>query len=151
MREGYVMSENKSFDVGKAWEQIKKDRNLSLIAGGGVAVIVGLFLPWFTIDVFTISTSTSPGLNGTGLSLLVLSVAAMAASLNVLKHNKKNAAIVAVVVAVLALLVMFNNWPDSSLHGTVSTGIGYWLGLLGSVAMVAGSGIRLKEATDKKK
>jgi len=144
------MSENKSFDASKALDEIKKDRNLSIIAGGALAVIVGLFLPWYSITVFGISTSISPGLNSTGILLALFSLAAVAASLNVLKHSKKSSRTIAVVLAALAVLVMLNNWPDTNLGVAVSTGVGYWLGLVGSVALLAGSGIRLKEVYDKK-
>ena len=144
------MSEKKSFDAGKAVEEIKKDRNLSLIAGGAVAVIVGLFLPWYTFKALSLSSSYSPGLNGTGVILLALSVAAVAAALNVLNQEKKMSYIASVVAAVLALLVILNKWPDTGLGGAVSTGIGYWVGLIGAAAMIVGSALRLKAENVKK-
>lgn len=143
------MSDNNSFDAGKAVDQIKKDRNLTIVAGGAVAVIVGLFLPWYTISFLSVSSSVSPGLNGTGMLLLIFSVVSLAAGLNVLNKDKKQMSIASIVAGVLALLVMLNNWPDSDLSGAVSTGIGYWLGLAGSVAIVAGSAMAYKSAQTK--
>ena len=143
------MSENNSFDAGRVVDQIKKDRNLTLIAGGAVAVIVGLFLPWYTISFLSVSSSVSPGLNGTGMLLMIFSVVSLAAALNVLNKDKKQMATASIVAGVLALLVMLNNWPDSDLSGAVSTGIGYWLGLAGSVAIVAGSAMAYKSSQSK--
>ncbi len=143
------MSDNNSFDAGKAVDQIKKDRNLTIIAGGAVAVIVGLFLPWYTVSFLSVSSSVSPGLNSTGMLLLIFSVVSLAAGLNVLNKDKKQMSIASIVGGVLALLVMLNNWPDSDLSGAVSTGIGYWLGLAGSVAIVAGSAMAYKSAQTK--
>jgi hypothetical protein len=143
------MSDNNSFDAGKAVDQIKKDRNLTIIAGGAVAVIVGLFLPWYTVSFLSVSSSVSPGLNSTGMLLLIFSVVSLAAGLNVLNKDKKQMSIASIVAGVLALLVMLNNWPDSDLSGAVSTGIGYWLGLAGSVAIVAGSAMAYKSAQTK--
>lgn len=144
------MSEKTSFDAGKAVDQIKKDRNLTIVAGGAVAVIVGLFLPWYTISFLSVSSSVSPGLNGTGMLLLIFSVVSVAAGLNVLNKDKKQMSMVSIVAGVLALLVMLNNWPDSDLSGAVSTGIGYWLGLAGSVAIVAGSAMAYKSSQSAK-
>jgi len=143
------MSDNTGFDAGKAVEQIKKDRNLTIIAGGAVAVVVGLFLPWYTISFLSVSSSVSPGLNSTGILLLIFSVVALASGLNVLNKDKKQMSIVSIVAGVLALLVMLNNWPDSDLSGAVSTGIGYWLGLAGSVAIIAGSAMAYKVSQTK--
>ncbi len=144
------MSEKTSFDAGKAVDQIKKDRNLTIVAGGAVAVIVGLFLPWYTISFLSVSSSVSPGLNGTGMLLLIFSVVSVAAGLNVLNKDKKQMSMASIVAGVLALLVMLNNWPDSDLSGAVSTGIGYWLGLAGSVAIVAGSAMAYKSSQSAK-
>ena len=139
------MSENNSFDPSKAMDQIKGDRNLTITAAGAVAVIIGIFLPWYSIEIFGISTSASPGLSdSTGILLLVFSVVAVAAGLNVMNQNKKNMAILSVVMGVLCLLIMLNNWPDSELGEFVSTGIGYWLSLAGSIAIIAGSAMGMQ-------
>lgn len=143
------MSENNSFDAGRAVDQIKKDKNLTIIAGGAVAVIVGLFLPWYTISFLSVSSSVSPGLNGTGMLLMIFSVVSLAAALNVFNKDKKQMAIVSIVAGVLALLVMLNNLPDDDLSGAVSTGIGYWLGLAGSIAIVVGSALAYKSSQAK--
>lgn len=142
------MSENKSFDFGKAVEQIKGERNLTIVAAGAAALIIGLFLPWYSVEFFGLSTSMTPGLNSTGVLLIIFALAAVAASLNVLKQTEKNMKIIAIVAGVLAALVMLNNWPNTELGSAVSTGIGYWLGLVGSVAMIAGSAMRFN-ATDQ--
>ncbi len=137
------MSDNKTskgFDFNKELETIKKDRNLAITTGGALALIVGLFLPWYTITAFKLGVSFNPGLgDSTGIFLLVLAVVSVGALLNVLNQDKKTMAIVAIVASAFAVLIMFNNWPDSTLAGAVSTGIGYWLSLAGSAAMVAGS------------
>ena len=139
------MSENKGFDAQKALDQIRGDRNLSIIAGGALAVIIGLFLPWYTIDIFGFSTSASPGLgDSTGIFLLLFSLAAVATSLNVFNQDKKNMAIVTIVAAVLCTLIMLNNWPDDALGEVVSTGMGYWLGMAGSLAMFVGGVLRMQ-------
>lgn len=140
------MSNSNGFDASKAMDQIKSDRNLMIVAVGAAAVIVGLFLPWYTIDILGFSTSASPGLsNSTGILLLVFSLAAVASGLNVMNHDKRKATILTVVMGVLATLIMLNNWPDSALGEVVQTGLGYWLGLAGSVAMVVG-GVMRKQA-----
>jgi hypothetical protein len=146
------MSDKKDFDASKALEEIKKDRNLTLVAGGAVAVVVGLFLPWYTITLNFLGSSAgsrsfSPGLgNGTGIFLLILSVVAVGAGLNILKQDVKNMNMLLVGVTVLSILIMLNNMPDSDLGGVVDTGIGYWLGLAGSVVMTAGAVMRFKSA-----
>jgi len=121
-----------------------------MIAGGALAVIIGLFLPWYSASGFGIRVSSSPGLNGTGFLLLIFSVVAVGASLNVMKQDKKNMITLTVVMAVLAVLIMLNNWPDKNLGSAVSTGIGYWLSLAGSASMLVGSGMIMKESKEKK-
>lgn len=133
------MANTKGFDFNKAVDQVKGDKNLMIMTAGAAAVIVGLFLPWYSISFLGINTSISPGLNSTGFILAVFSLVAVAAGLNVLNKNKKNMAVLAIVMGVLAALVMFNNWPGEELGGLVETGIGYWFGLAGAVAVVAGS------------
>ena len=54
--------------------------------------------------------------------------------------------IAALVMGVLATLIMLNNWPDNTLGDVVSIGIGYWLSLAGSLALVAGSVMRMQGA-----
>ena len=141
------MSDTNGFDAKKAIDQIKADRNLTIIAAGTAAVVVGIFLPWYSIDILGFSTSASPGLgDSTGILLLVFAVGAVATSLNVFKQDKKSMAIATVVLGVLATLIMLNNWPDEVLGEVVSVGIGYWLSLLGSLALVTGGVLRLKSA-----
>ncbi len=143
------MSDNQGFDVNKAVDQVKGDKNLMMVVGGALAVIVGLFLPWYSVssDFLGVSFSASPGFgDSTGILLLVFSVAAVATSLNVFNQDKKNMAIVAIVAAVLCALIMLSNWPDSDLGGAVSVGIGFWLGVAGSIAMIAGSAMGMQSA-----
>lgn len=141
------MSQGKGFDPNKAIDQIKADRNLTIIAAGAAAVVIGIFLPWYSIDFLGFSTSASPGLgDGTGILLLVFAVGALASSLNVLNQEKRMTSIAALVMGVLATLIMLNNWPDNTLGDVVSIGIGYWLSLAGSLALVAGSVMRMQGA-----
>ena len=133
------MSEKSSFDASKAVDQVKRDRNLMAAVLGALGVVVGVFLPWYSIDVFGLSTSVSPGLNGTGFLLIVCSAVVIAALLNVFNQDRKMMGVVAIVAGLLAVLIMLNNWPDSELGEFVSTGIGYWLGLVGSTVMTVGA------------
>ncbi len=144
------MADNK-FDYKKGLEEVKSDRNKLASSCGALAVILGLFLPWYSISIFGSSVSASPGLgNGTGILLLLLSVATVGAMLNVLKQDKKNMVIVSIVTSVLAALIMLNNWPDSVIRDAGAVGIGYWLGLAGSFAMVAGAVLnKVKPVTTK--
>ena len=144
------MSEkNKGFDAGKAVDQIKGDRNLMIVALGAVAIVVGLFLPWYSVKFLGISTSASPGFDSPGIFLIVLSVVAIGAALNVLNMDKKQMGIVTIVAGIIAVLVMLNNWPDSELGDAVSTGIGYWLSFAGAIAMVVG-GVMYRQAGGSK-
>lgn len=145
------MSEKQGFDAQKTLDKIRGDRNLSIIAVGAIAVIIGLFLPWYSIEFLGFSTSASPGLSdSTGILLLVFSLAAVAASTNVFNQDERNMSIATIVAGVLCALIMFNNWPDNSLGDIVTVGLGYWLGLAGSLAMVAGGAMRFKAGSDKK-
>ena len=138
-----------AFDVNKAVDEVKKDRNLMLTVGGAALVIISVFLPWYEVGFGGFSVSTSPGLNSTGLFLVILSVVAAGAALNVLKQDAKQMRVVAIVAGALALLVVFSNWPDSELGSLVTISLGYWAALVGSVATVAGGVMKYMGANKK--
>jgi len=133
-----MSDKKKGFDANKAIDQIKADRNLTVTAAGAVALIVGLFLPWYSINSI-INVSYSPGLNSTGFLLIIAAIVAVGASLNVMNMDKKTMAITSVGASVVATLLMLNDWPSSGLGGTLSVGIGYWLALAGAIAMTVGA------------
>ncbi len=133
------MAENYKFDFNKELDKVKKDRNILISTCGAVAVIVGIFLPWYTFNAFKLSYSVSLGLNGAGILLLVLAVVTIAALLNVLNKDIKTMLLVAIVASALTVLVVLSKRSGSSLVGVATTGLGYWVTLAGSVAMTAGA------------
>ncbi len=140
------MAESEKFDASKVVDQLKKDRMLALGVGGAAATVVGLFLPWYSVSIFGISRSVSPGLNSTGILLLLCAVAAAGAALNVMNQEKKMMTTVGLIAGVVALLIVFSNYPDSGLGSYVKTGIGFWLTAAGAVAMTVHAAMKMKNS-----
>lgn len=140
-----MSEENKGFDFNKSLDEVKKDRNLGLTVGGLVVAFVSLFLPWYSFDFFTVSNSYSPGLSDDGLIIAILAVVGVGAALNVMNKEAKTMKTVAMVAALLALLVVISNYPDSEAAAVVSTGLGYWLALLSTIAAAFGSVMKFRE------
>ncbi|MDX1765751.1 MAG: hypothetical protein R3313_02240 [Candidatus Saccharimonadales bacterium] len=133
------MADSKQFDPNKAMEDIKKDRNLALIAGGAAVLLVGMFLPWVSVEAAFLDYSAN-GFDANGWFPVILAVVAVAAALNVMNQDKKTMAIVALVASGLGALIVLLDWPDTSdTLGVVSVGLGYYLSLAGGVAMTVGS------------
>lgn len=152
------MAKKDSFDAKKAVEDVKKDKKLMLLVGGATALLIGMFLPWVSVNVGEASSLfgtslnySANGLDANGLLPIILLAAAVLAGLNVFNQDRKKMYITAAAVSALALLVVLVDWPDTDGLGTVSVGLGYYLSLLGSAAMTAGSGLLLKEHMDSSK
>ena len=145
------MKDSEKFDSSKVVDNIKKDKVLMLGVGGALAIVVGLFLPWYSVKFLGVGTSFAPGLgNGTGLLLFLLAAAAVGAALNVLSQPRDLMDKVGLAIGVVTLLVMFSNYPDSSIGSAVNIGIGYWLSFLGAVGITAYAGLRMKDSSAKK-
>ncbi len=143
------MADSKQFDANKAMDDIKKDRNLMLIAGGAVVLLIGMFLPWITVDSSLIDISAN-GFDANGVFPVILAVVAIAAALNVMNQNKKTMAIVALATSALGALIVLLDWPSGDdLLGVVTVGIGYYISLAGAVAMTVGAGIRFNDSRSK--
>ena len=132
------------------WRQILKDRSLWLVLVGAVALLIGLFLPWYTAD--TGQGVVRPGLgitNDTGLVLAVLTVVTVVSSVSINPLKPKNAEILAVVASVLISLILLNNYPDNLVGEVISTDQGYWMGVGGVAGMFLGalSGINITDTT----
>ena len=132
------MAEAKGFDVNKAMDDMKKNRKLAIAVSGFAATIIGLFLPWYEASVFGVRISSSPGLNSTGLLILIAAVIGGGAVLNVLNKDVKQMRTVALVAAAFAVLIVLANYPDNNLGSLVSVSLGYWLCAAGSIAALAG-------------
>ena len=140
------MADSNGFDADKAMENIKKDRNLQMIVGGAVALIVGMFLPWVSVDTGFFDVSAN-GFDANGIFPLILAVVAVGAALNVMNRDKKQMAMVALVASGLGALIVLIDWP-SDLDGFdgVSIGLGYYLTLLAALVMTAGSFMMFQKA-----
>ncbi len=152
------MAKKQGFDAAKALEDVKKDKKLMLLVGGAIALLIGMFLPWVSVDVgdggglFGSALNYSAnGFDANGVFPVILLAVAVIAGLNVFNQDKKNMLYLAVGVSALAFLMVLIDYPDTDGIGVVSIDIGYWLSLLGSAVMTAGSGWLLKENMDASK
>ena len=157
------MAKLQKFDAAKAVEQVKKDKRLMLVMGGGILLLIGMFLPWITIDFGDtggiLGSSLNRSLNGLDANSffpIILLVVAAASALNVANQSKKNAYLGSIIAAGLAFLIVLIDWPDTGgTLGSVSIGIGYYLSFVGSAARTVGAGLlfkdNMKSDTDNKK
>jgi hypothetical protein len=115
-----------------------------LVLAGGILVLVGVFLPWFSYDVGGVSRSTS----GTGeWGLMLLGALATARGLSMVQPGRFRFALGTPLIggAILAILV-WTRWSD--LHEaldratraglTASIGIGFWMVVTGTACVLIG-------------
>jgi hypothetical protein len=116
-----------------------------LAAGGGVALVVSLFLPWYGLGGADVSGFEA----FTVIDLLLVLLALLAIALAVLQVTQDGPALpvgAAVLTAALGkigtLLVLFRliDEPGSSV---LEVGVGAWLGLVATLAIVAGGWLSL--------
>ena len=139
------MSESSGFDVNKVVDDLKKDRQLAIIVGSFAVLIISLFLPWYEVGAFGFSAgSVSPGLDGPGLLLVILSVLGAGAALNVMNQDRRTMWIATLVIAVLAALRVLTEYPDSELGAVVDVSFGYWLSLAAPIVAGVFAGMKLQ-------
>ena len=122
-----------------------KKQLLMIAAGGAAATVIGVLLPWWSVDVpkglgplaaaFDTSVSGLDSGGGKFVLLLGLVAAAAAGALflgKTLPVPGKTAILVSGACLGLAALICLMKFLD--IKGPVSTGIGLWLCLIGSIA-----------------
>ena len=153
------MAKQDKFDASKAVDMVKKDTKLMLLVGGAVALLIGMFLPWISVDLgdaggllgSSFNTSVN-GIDANSFFPILLLAAAVAAGLNIGNQDKKNMLITSAAVSALAFVIVLIDWPNTGdTLGVASIGIGYYLSFVGSAVMLAGSGMLLKAYLDGEK
>ncbi|MCA9349097.1 hypothetical protein KC878_03055 [Candidatus Saccharibacteria bacterium] len=138
-----------SFDVNKLVGQVKSDKFLMAVVVGAAALLVGLFLPWVSVDTELFKSSAN-GFDADGGIILVLLAATVAGSLNLVEKQRRNLLLGAGATSVLALIIVLTDWPDTSLgFGVVNTGLGFYLSLIAAGVMTAGVAMMLKREFKK--
>ncbi|WP_436936055.1 hypothetical protein [Halovenus marina] len=115
-------------------------RGAKITLGGALALIVGAFLPWASIDS-RLRSATVSGVDGDGVLTLLAGVAVVA--IVVLGAWRKREILASAVAGGLSVLVAFNIYTNISsyggLSGSVSVEMGLYLTILGAALLVAGS------------
>jgi len=115
-----------------------------LMIAGAFLLILGLVFRWYSIEIGELVASGSTGFRPTlAARLMLLAVISLTFSLSN-KHIKKTySALVSSVAAAYLVLTILGNWPERVLGDVSSIGVGYWMALLGSTLVFAGSVWRL--------
>lgn len=114
-----------------------------LLLGGGVALVLGAFLPWATITAPLIGTVSKSGIDG-GDGWIMVAVGLVLAVLGGRRLSSGHvvpfipAAIVAVLGAALTLYELIDVGSASEGLATAHIGVGLWLGAAGVICAVVG-------------
>lgn len=105
-----------------------------LIGAGGLAVLIGSFLPWATAFG---GLAEKRGTEGDGVITLVCGIAMLVLGYLWYRSDSRNWKIAYIVAAALAAVVAVIDVIDVGGTDGVSIGYGLWIVLIGSVAGVA--------------
>ncbi len=108
---------------------------------GALLAIIGALMGWFTIDNSLANSLVGSDLDDKENTVLIIAVIVAALTKIAAWQGKKMLAIVGVILGLFAALVVFNQLPTSEEAELleVTTNMGYWLSLLGSLVMALGS------------
>lgn len=128
------------------WNNLSKGQQIA--AGGGLAALIGSFLPWYSVgdQFFTYSVKgTSFGFGWMGMVLFVAAAALVIApafgkSVGTDQISGEQAAVIAAAVGSLMWVYRFIDAPFG-----VSRGYGLFIAIAGGAAVVAGVVMTMKE------
>lgn len=113
--------------------------------GGGIALVIGAFLPWLKVTAPFIGTLERAGTDGGGDGWVAVAIGAVAVVVGVLMQTKGLSSWIAIAVGAVAALVMVYEFSD--VHDRISSapemvsvdyGMGLFLCIAGAIAVTVG-------------
>ena len=114
-----------------------------IVAVGASLAALGALLGWFTIGNQLVRDLAESELNkkqtlSLGITMICLLTCASAAKL-----QKQRLAFISVIVAIYGLILIINQKPDAAIAEQIGVVVkpGYWMSIIGTLAMIVSSGI----------
>lgn len=111
------------------------------ILGGAVLAIIGSLMGWFSFESEVVSSLAEDEFNSRQTAVIVVAILVVIAVKVAAMRGMRALTILATVLALYATLVVFNQLPSQEEKDLldVTIDLGYWLSLIGTVLMSAGS------------
>lgn len=118
---------------------------------GAIVALIGAILGWFTLENELLNTIANDELSEKQTVVIVIAVIVSAVTLIAGFTKKKMLAVLGVLIGAFAAYVTYNQLPTSAESELleITTNIGFWLSLVGSIMMTIGSIGVLVKGTEK--